>query len=122
MKLRPEALCAFLMLLATCTCAWALDVGSTMISNMSAPASPLTVRVNNLACVEALLNIGANGIEIIGIVVTVMMLVVVTTKKSLAVVRWKAVTLAMLPAAVGLCTPGVINLMVVIAREGNLFS
>jgi len=119
MGLQTKAICALSMLLASMTGAWAVGTDSTMISGANVATS---VRVNSLACLEAELNIGAYGIEIVGIVITLAMLIVVTTRTSFSTVRWVAVPLAMLPAAIGLCAPWAINLLVTIARDSNLLS
>jgi len=82
-----------------------------------------TVRVNNLANVEALLNIIANGIEIIGLLYGTCAIIFAfmdkkkDSKKSLS---WTA--RAVFALTIGLSTPGVINWLVASARDANLLS
>lgn len=82
-----------------------------------------TVRVNNLANLEALLNIVANSVEIMGIASVGSFFV----GAIIAFVRHRPILGAMLlvlcPVSLigGLGTPGVINWLVASARDANLF-
>jgi hypothetical protein len=82
-----------------------------------------TVRVNNLANLEALLNIIANGMEILGVAwggaTMIMGFMRLGTRADGAIRR---VLLGALGVAGGLCTPGCINWLVASARDANLFS
>jgi hypothetical protein len=82
-----------------------------------------TVRVNNLANLEALLNIIANGMEIIGIawggptMIMGFMYMAAGTQDAL-----KRVLFGGAGVTGGLATPGAINWLVASARDANLFS
>ena len=82
-----------------------------------------TVRVNNLANLEALLNIIANGMEILGIawggpsMIMGFMYMAAGTQDALKRVLWGAAGVTG-----GLATPGAINWLVASARDANLFS
>ena len=82
-----------------------------------------TVRVNNLANLEALLNIMANGMEILGIawggptIIMGFMYMAAGTQDAM-----KRVMFGMAGVVGGLATPGVINWLVASARDANLFS
>ena len=82
-----------------------------------------TVRVNNLANLEALLNIIANGLEILGIawggptMILGFMHMAAGTQDSL-----KRVLFGATGVTGGLATPGCINWLVASARDANLFS
>ncbi|HEY9731940.1 MAG TPA: hypothetical protein V6C89_08510 [Drouetiella sp.] len=82
-----------------------------------------TVRVNNLANLEALLNIIANGMEILGVVwggaTMIMGFMRLGSGADGAMTR---IFLGSIGVAGGLCTPGVINWLVASARDANLFS
>ncbi len=82
-----------------------------------------TVRVNNLANLEALLNIIANGMEILGVVwggaTMIMGFMRLGSGADGATLR---IFLGAIGVAGGLCTPGVINWLVASARDANLFS
>lgn len=82
-----------------------------------------TVRVNNLANLEALLNIIANGMEILGIawggptmIMGFMCMAAGTTG------AMKRVLFGAAGVTGGLATPGVINWLVASSRDANLFS
>jgi hypothetical protein len=81
-----------------------------------------TVRVNNHANLEALLNIVANGIEILGIVYGGFYLIsgffMKDTKQQVA----NKLILGSTALMIGLATPGLINWLVATARDINLFS
>ncbi len=83
-----------------------------------------TVRVNNLANLEALLNIIANGCELLFLsfgVITIVSAFFNRQKKN----EWKMVKqigMGVACAVIGLATPGVINWLVASARDANLFS
>lgn len=82
-----------------------------------------TVRVNNLANLEALLNIIANGMEILGIawggptMIMGFMHMAAGTQDSM-----KRVLFGAAGVTGGLATPGCINWLVASARDANLFT
>ncbi len=82
-----------------------------------------TVRVNNLANLEALLNIIANGMEILGIawggptMIMGFMHMAAGTQDAM-----KRVMFGAAGVTGGLATPGCINWLVASARDANLFS
>jgi hypothetical protein len=82
-----------------------------------------TVRVNNLANLEALLNIIANGLEILGIawggptIILGFMHMAAGTQDAM-----KRVLFGCSGVVGGLATPGMINWLVASARDANLFS
>jgi hypothetical protein len=82
-----------------------------------------TVRVNNLANLEALLNIIANGLEILGIawggptMIMGFMYMAAGSQDAMKRVLWGAAGVTG-----GLATPGAINWLVASARDANLFS
>jgi hypothetical protein len=82
-----------------------------------------TVRVNNLANLEALLNIIANGMEILGIawggptMIMGFMHMAAGTQDAMKRVLWGAAGVTG-----GLATPGAINWLVASARDANLFT
>jgi hypothetical protein len=82
-----------------------------------------TVRVNNLANLEALLNIIANGLEILGIawggptMIMGFMHMAAGTQDAMKRVLYGAAGVTG-----GLATPGCINWLVASARDANLFS
>jgi hypothetical protein len=82
-----------------------------------------TVRVNNLANLEALLNIIANGMEILGIawggptMIMGFMRMAAGTQDAM-----KKVLFGAAGVTGGLATPGCINWLVASARDANLFS
>ena len=82
-----------------------------------------TVRVNNLANLEALLNIIANGLEILGIawggptMIFGFMHMAAGTQQAM-----KKVLFGAAGVTGGLATPGCINWLVASARDANLFS
>ena len=82
-----------------------------------------TVRVNNLANLEALLNIIANGMEILGIawggptMIMGFMHMAAGTHDAM-----KRVLFGAAGVTGGLATPGAINWLVASARDANLFS
>jgi hypothetical protein len=82
-----------------------------------------TVRVNNLANLEALLNIIANGLEILGIawggptMILGFMYMAAGTQDAMKKVMFGAAGVTG-----GLATPGCINWLVASARDANLFS
>lgn len=82
-----------------------------------------TVRVNNLANLEALLNVLANGMEIIGVAwggpTTVIGFMRMAAGAHDAM---KRVILGMAGVTGGLATPGIINWLVASSRDANLFS
>ncbi|MFN8551169.1 MAG: hypothetical protein U0103_06730 [Candidatus Obscuribacterales bacterium] len=89
-----------------------------------------TVRVNNLANLEALLNILANSFEIVGFVygmsLTVQALLFRTTYSAYFGMKGASVPVmvitGLLVTAAGLACPGVFNWFVASARDANLFS
>ena len=82
-----------------------------------------TVRVNNLANLEALLNISANGMEILGIawggptMIWGFMNMAAGTQDAMKRIIWGAAGVTG-----GLATPGCINWLVASCRDANLFS
>lgn len=82
-----------------------------------------TVRVNNLSNLEALLNIIANGLEILGIawggptLIYGFMKMAAGTKEAI-----KGIIVGCCGVTGGLATPGLINWLVASARDANLFS
>ncbi len=82
-----------------------------------------TVRVNNLANIEALLNIIANGLEILGIawggptMIMGFMHMAAGGQDSM-----KRVIKGAVGVTGGMATPGMINWLVASARDANLFS
>ncbi|HEY9772906.1 MAG TPA: hypothetical protein V6C81_03750 [Planktothrix sp.] len=82
-----------------------------------------TVRVNNLANLEALLNIIANGMEILGIawggptMIMGFMHMAAGTQQAM-----KKVLMGAAGVTGGLATPGCINWLVASARDANLFN
>jgi hypothetical protein len=93
---------------------------ATVIQGINTSA---TVRVNNLANLEALLNIIANGMEILGIawggptMIMGFMHMAAGTQDAMKRVLW-----GMGGVTGGLATPGCINWLVASARDANLFS
>jgi hypothetical protein len=93
---------------------------ATIISGVNTAG---TVRVNNLANLEALLNIVANGMEILGIawggptMIMGFMHMAAGTQDAMKRVLWGAAGVTG-----GLATPGCINWLVASARDANLFS
>ena len=89
------------------------------------PIPPGTVRVNNLANLEALLNIIANGAEIMGVtngIPTLLLAgVLLTLPDRRKWARWFFV-LGFFLLIGGLSTPGLINWLLSDARDANLFS
>ncbi len=82
-----------------------------------------TVRVNNLANLEALLNIIANGMEILGIAWGGPTMIFGFMKMAAGVQdAMKSVIFGMGGVTGGLATPGCINWLVASARDANLFS
>ena len=80
-----------------------------------------TVRVNMLANLEALLNIGANGTEIIGVVWGCSLLVLAFIKVH-KVKRVKTIIFAVALITVGISTPSIFNYFIDCARCTSLFS
>ncbi len=89
-----------------------------------------TVRVNNLANLEALLNLLANGFELFCMVAGLTLIVMTFVSRSSAE-KWfglrgmSAPVMVAIGAAIivgGLSTPGMINWFVASARDANLFS
>src|SRR5437588_1151040 len=93
---------------------------ATVISGVNTAG---TVRVNNLANLEALLNIIANGLEILGIawggptMIMGFMHMAAGTQDAMKRVLWGGAGVTG-----GLATPGCINWLVASARDANLFS
>jgi len=100
------------------------SVAAADIQNTVAGANTAgTVRVNNLAHLEGLLNALANGMEILGIAwggPTMLMGFMQFGAGSQAALRrvlWGAAS-----CSAGLATPGCLNWLVATARDANLFS
>jgi hypothetical protein len=89
-----------------------------------------TVRVNNLANLEAMINLFANGFEILGIALgAVLFANAICGAKPMAFLgltlghkRSTRFALAALIALIGLAVPGLVNGLVASARDANLFS
>jgi hypothetical protein len=100
-------------------------VGSdaTVISGVNTAG---TVRVNNLANLEAFLNIFANGGELLGIIIGLPNMILGFMCKSMVMpVRLSArarVGMGLAFVTIGLAMPGSINWLVASARDSNLFS
>ncbi|HND69201.1 MAG TPA: hypothetical protein PL112_20515, partial [Candidatus Obscuribacter sp.] len=77
-----------------------------------------TVRVNNLADIEALLNVLANGIAIIGSILGLTTIV----KACLRGFQSKSFVMGLSMIVIGLASPGVINWLVATARDSALFN
>lgn len=89
-----------------------------------------TVRVNNLANLEALLNVIANGAQIFGILIGGFLVVSNLVRKTgmtmlfgipVSMSRPAAIALGATLFFIGLAFPGLINYMVASARDANLF-
>lgn len=82
-----------------------------------------TVRINNLANVEALLNILVNLVEVVGILVGATLVIMGMTggtfRKLTPAVQ---IAIGVLFVIAGLAVPGLINFLVASARDANLFS
>lgn len=93
---------------------------ATVISGINTAG---TVRVNNLANLEALMNIIANGMEILGIawggptIIFGFMCMAAGTQDAMRRIIW-----GMCGVTGGLATPATINWLVASARDANLFS
>ena len=101
-------------------CAHADNLDATIIQGVNTAG---TVRVNMLANLEALLNILANGCEIILMAVGIVLLcksgkVFLTTKR----ISKSTILAAFVFIASGLLTPGSINFFVAGCRDAGLFS
>lgn len=81
-----------------------------------------TVRINNLANLEAMLNLFANGIQILGILGGVALMASGILDRAME--KWSTSRLAcgLLMILAGLASPGVISYFVSSARDANLFS
>ncbi len=80
-----------------------------------------TVRGCGLANVEALINITANGFELIGVAWGVCLLFQLTRPMS-SMQRGKKFALALLPIFAGLAIPSITSFVITSARAMNLFS
>ncbi len=92
---------------------------ATFVTGVNTSAS---VRVNQLANLEALLNIVANGIEILGIMFGGFYLISGFFMKNTEQQIINKLILGSTALMIGLVTPGLINWLVATAREMNLFS
>lgn len=98
---------------------------ATVISGINTAG---TVRVNNLANLEALLNVIANGLELLGITMGLVYIVrgfmskwnATSAKNALKPMHSFALGISM--AIAGMMVPGMINWLVASARDANLFS
>lgn len=82
-----------------------------------------TVRVNNLANLEALINILVNGAEIFGLTAAFMFcLEALQNKRMAGLSRKTALKLAVLCAIVALSLPPAVNTLISYARDLNMFS
>jgi hypothetical protein len=82
-----------------------------------------TIRVNNLGCLEALINIIANGTQVVGIIWASVILVTVRRcmKNSSRKAKVRLV-IGLVVLAIALSTPAMFNWLVASARDANLFS
>ncbi|MBI5173910.1 MAG: hypothetical protein HY986_13565 [Candidatus Melainabacteria bacterium] len=90
-------------------------VESTVVQGVNTAG---TVRVNNLADIEALLNVLANGIAMIGSILGLTTIV----KACLRGFQPKSFVIGLSMIVFGLATPGVINWLVATARDSALFN
>ncbi|MBX9568937.1 MAG: hypothetical protein K2X77_08580 [Candidatus Obscuribacterales bacterium] len=90
-------------------------------TSISAVNTAGTVRINMLANVEALLNVCANGAEMICFFWGAALLWACFRKIGEPGMA-RSLAFAMLPIILGLCTPGSINWAVATARDANFFS
>jgi len=87
-----------------------------------------TIRVNNLANLEAMLNILANGLEMFGVAGGALLALNACTRSSgmlfgiTNVSRRKRLAIAAILVLIGLSVPGLVNSLVASARDCNLFS
>ncbi len=104
------------------------DFNSEKSSGDNSPNTPGTVRVNNLANLEALLNIIANGIEILALAcgvpacLLVPVGIVLLFMKGKRIWGWAMILTGPLVVIVALAVPGVINWLVASARDAALFN
>ncbi len=89
---------------------------STVIAGVNTAG---TVRVNNLAMLEALFNIGANGAEILCITAGISLLLVALFRKTN---KLSTAVLGLIPIAIGLATPSAVNRAIEFLRDANMFS
>ncbi len=104
-----------------------VNTDSTFITGVNTAG---TVRVNNLANLEALLNLLANSVEIVGILYGLAIIVQAALFQT-AYAKYFGMKGASVPlmivtgvimVAAGLCFPGIVNWFVASARDANLFS
>ena len=90
----------------------------------TSPESAGTVRVNNLANLEALLNIIANGTEIMGMSSCGSFFIsgIILCFKSKVKPGLFVIGLGVFVGIIAVATPGIINWLVASARDANLFS
>jgi hypothetical protein len=85
-----------------------------------------TVRVNNLANLEALLNILANGAELVGVLFGLLLIGLSFIKQvslfNVSLSRTHAIVYGVIFVLVGLAIPGTINWFVASCRDANLFN
>lgn len=88
-----------------------------------------TVRVNNMANLEAMLNIMANGLEILGLVFGAAYVIKAifaiangTPKEGDGMSHSQRLAFGLLSVVAGLAVPGMVNYLVASARDANLFS
>ncbi len=104
------------------------ELNSEKPSGDNYPHSPGTVRVNNLANLEALLNIIANGVEILGLAcgmpacLLVPVGIVLLVFKGKRIWGWAMILTGPIVVIVALAVPGVINWLVSSARDAALFN
>jgi len=79
------------------------------------------IRVNNLGCIEALLNVLINGWEIAAILFGFILLLRAFRQMSSSQ-RLRTIIIALLPITSGLLAPGVANWIITFARDANLFT
>jgi len=98
----------------------ALQADATVVSGIDTSG---TVRVCNLANLEALLNLFGSGCEVAGILIGCFLLVKSLTRaQETRRKRANRALIATLVMVAGILTPAAINLCVATARDANLFS
>lgn len=98
------------------------DVDATVIQGVNTSG---TVRVNNLANLEALINVVANLIQVIGFSLSAFLLSESIVNKGLhapvRLSRFRTAILASIVAALAISAPGMVNLVISWMRDCSLF-
>lgn len=81
-----------------------------------------TVRINMLANLEALVNVCANGAEIICFIWGAVLLWACFRKLNTPGIAARSFAFALVPIILGACTPASLNWFIAAARDANLFS